>query len=133
MTTPLQVADTGTGSASASVVYLEVMRSSDVTDLPVIEVSDSEHWVSLVAYPDFSAADQLRVTVERASGSEPDSDTWEVVLEDTIGTGLQDTVVVNVRTELLVPAVHRLRIESMQEGVATNTLTSMFRVSQQGT
>lgn len=123
-------ADSNAEIASANVVYLEVFRSSDPGNLPVVEISEDEDWVALVAYPDFSEADQLHVYVERAS-EDGSTVIWQPIVETSLNPGSRDTVVVNVRADLLVPGLYRLRVDSVEAETVRSSLLSTFRATRQ--
>lgn len=110
--TRLQVGDNGAGGdlrvASANVAILEVYRGADDTDLPVVRITD-DPWITLIAYPDFTDAESLQVYIERESTG---GEEWDLVLEQTVGVGTRDSLVLSVPSRDLTRGVHRLRIES---------------------
>ncbi len=116
---------TPTGSATANVFYLEVLRgSNDVTN---ISIKDSDQLVSLIAYPHFGDAEALSVRVEREAGSQQGSE-WETILQEKIPSGLQDAVVVNVPARKLSAGDYRLRVLTADD--MTDQLVVAFHVSR---
>lgn len=114
--------------ASTNVVYLELSRSANPRDLPVVRVEPREPWVSLVAYPQFADADLLDVFVERAYDDGADPARWTPLFEDVVGVGTQDSVVVNIPSSMLSTGTHRLRIESRRDGETLDSLVLPFVV-----
>ncbi len=102
----------GSGIASSSVVYLETYRGADSAELPVVRIGTDDPWLTLVAYPDHTNAQQLQISVERAVGEATSDDTWTQVLGTNTGTGNKDAVAVSVPAELLTPGTYRLLIEA---------------------
>jgi hypothetical protein len=102
----------GSGIASSSVVYLETYRGADSAELPVVRIGTDDPWLTLVAYPDHTNAQQLRISVERAVGETTSDDAWTQVLGTNTGTGNKDAVAVSVPAELLTPGTYRLLIEA---------------------
>lgn len=128
VTTRMQVAEEpGSSVASANVVVLEVYRSVE-TEIPVVRVAEDEPWVSLVAYPDFDDADRIRVYVERAAGDAQLPQRWLPILEETVGVGTQDSIMVSIPSNALGSGFHRLRIESESNGTAVGTTSLQFQV-----
>ena len=131
--TGMRTGESGFSSTSANVVFLETTRSVNTSDLPVVSISGEDPWITLIAYPDFTEADLLRVFVERAqevgAGSPgQQGQRWAVILEQTSSIGTQDSIVVNVNSKLFTAGVHRLRIESEAGGRKTGSTQVSFLV-----
>ena len=124
----------GPGLASANVLHLESLRSSDLATIASVRIDGAEQWLSLVTYPDFSGADSLRVFLERSTDPEPTSVAsllaggWESVMESSAGAGTRETVVVTVAAADLQPGYHRLRIQSDTGDGQLFETSQMFRV-----
>jgi len=123
----LDSSDEDSGIASANVVFLEVYRSTSVSDPPVIRISDDEPWVTLIGYPDFTDADLLRIYIERAVGLGPENE-WSPILEKVTSVGTQDSVVVNIQSGLLSTGLYRLRIESESNRNLVDSNRLEFRI-----
>jgi hypothetical protein len=80
--------------------------------LPVVRIGADDPWLTLVAYPDHTNAQQLQISVERAVGEATSDDAWTQVLGTNTGTGNKDAVAVSVPAELLTPGTYRLLIEA---------------------
>lgn len=125
--TRLQVGDSGGGSsgvASANVATLDVYRGTENADLPVVRITD-DPWITLIAYPDFTDAESLRVYIERESTG---GEEWDLVLEQTVGVGTRDSMVLSIPSRDLARGVHRLRIESDVDDRRISTTTVKFSV-----
>jgi hypothetical protein len=116
VTQTLETVDVSTGLASSNVVYLETLRSGDISGLPTVNVGGPNDWITLVAYPAYDDFAEFRIRVERLAGGEaqlndPDSATWTIVWESQAGTGNRDSLVINLKSELLSVGTYRLHVE----------------------
>ena len=132
-TVPTQVAERSSGTATANVVFLDTFRGSDDSMLPVVNIGEADSVVSLIAYPDFTDAQSLMVQIEQAPsdfviGSQTSDDTsWETIFSERTDIGTQDSVVVNVSSDLLEPGIYRLSVLSQSDTGITGTTSALFR------
>ncbi len=128
---PIDAPESAAALASTNVAYLEVMRSSGSIDVPVLEVSPSETWLTLIAYPNFADAEQMNIQVERALSTTGAEVSWQTVMEQTTGVGSRDSLVVTVPMASIENGLYRLRMDSVRQADVLERSTMEFRVQLQ--
>ncbi len=121
--------------ATTDVITLTRLRSGGVDELDTIARPAAGTTVSLIAYPAFIDADEVQIALLRqqpspAGDPPPQEPRWSSVFEQTMGPGTRDSVVVVVASEVLVPGIYKLRIESIRDGNTTAAEDLPFRVDR---
>lgn len=110
----------GTGTVSASVHYLETVRSS-TPQLLAVDMQPDEAWITLIAYPDYTDVDALDIRIAAYSG-DPDGlfraeeTAWQTVWQQRSPPGNRDSLAITLPSTDLPPGIYRLTVE----GVASN-------------
>jgi hypothetical protein len=94
----------------------ELPRGGDAAELPTIARGDRGDWVTLVAYPAYEDFMEFPIRIERLAGDVASADdlsnaTWATVWERTTGPGNRESLVINVRSDVLRLEVRRLYVE----------------------